>query len=1501
MRKKMKNKVRAYLSVLLCIAMCAAGLTGLAPVEVSAEESSDGSIHVYADTPGDEVSAKYTLTANGTEVPVIKYQANGNNFDVARFSSDDATPEYTVNVPNEEIETVTVYPERYYQQDGLQVSEDKHSVTFTLSDQLRYCFVMINGGPADQAGKPYLAIINDPTETDKPDVNASNVLNFQIFMEEYLSEHPNSEVQEAEPAGVTSGGVEYEAGELVDNSTSQVRFPNKRKMTDDDATYALQAALDKIYEEGSPYDTLYFPAGTYTYSGLEIRNRNGKHVMIYVEEGALLKNRIQECMQAMEPAIGIWDSSDITISGRGIFDGNGVANYNKDRHDAKDSCHQGGVMIVRSSNITFNDTYVRDAKQWNWESHGSKNCTLNNIKGLTPYNQPWIDGLDMASGQDLTINGALTLGNDDNFASGHYNPSDGFPNTVPGYDQYNSDCLEWDTEDSFNISVNNTLGWSYSGGNGVRMGHNTYGHQMKNYTFTNVNTTNFTGGGRGITVQNSTGTYPRYEEITFVNCSFDTTRVGRNFHILGKSDTMIETVKLENCWFSNENAVSEAANIENLTITDLYVGGKKVEVSNFANLTTENVTNFEYDWEENQAPKFTAPEQDTFEAKAGQEITFDVAVADADGDEVTVSADGLPEGAQFEASTGAFSWTPSDDQMGTFTVTFTAMDSKNVKVQKTVTFTISDKMGNNAPEIAEFEGAPYSVKVGETLTFTVSATDKDGDTVTLSADKLPTGAAFDTATGTFTWKPSASQTGTQEITFKAVDQWGASSQAAVTINVDTGEYDIVEVMTAEDTYLASWKDEKNNNYEGNEYLRVRRMSESVGDLDTYGLWGEKITNTSDSKDAKISILKFDAAELKNNLENLEKAELELTLINRRDNTSTGNDRLMAIMVTDEWNAADVTWLTHPAWDTDLVKYSEEFAVDTNAFVKNNVGITSSSYDGTKAVIDVTEFVKNLTDEDTTLSVAVCDENGYELAFASTEGAAKLDEEKAAAPVLRLTVKKSYGPEVVVGQVSVDEDSFVGSYSGDKTKNFGSQNFLRVAYGSDSQGVLGTESGGDNKVTYLKFDISELDVNEFDRVKLQLTLLGVRYNAAANQDAELLVGVAEGDWTESELTWNNKPQVTTDETGLAVSEAFNLGSVVSNDPAKISIPDGAVGTADVTEFVKAAKEEGKTSLTLVVNISDSNSVMTEANANRIYFVSKEGAQNYDDAADMAPTLVLTKYDSAEEPVVNGIAVTVPDKTIYTVGETLDTTGMTVTVFYSDGSEKTISLEEVTVSGFDSATAGEKTVTVTWQGQTASFTVSVTDQAEEKELVIITHPADVSANYGETVTFTIAAEGTDLSYQWQYSNANSSRWYNSSMEGWNTASVSVPVQQFRDGQKYRCIVTDGKGNSLTSNYAVMTVSFAEGTLEITMQPEDYTGAVGETAVFSVKAQGAGLSYQWQYSNANSSKWFNSSMTGNDTDTISVTIANYRDGQKYRCIVTDAEGNTVTSKMAKIIAVK
>lgn len=58
---------------------------------------------------------------------------------------------------------------------------------------------------------------------------------------------------------------------------------------------------------------------------------------------------------------------------------------------------------------------------------------------------------------------------------------------------------------------------------------------------------------------------------------------------------------------------------------------------------------------------------------------------------------------------------------------------------------------------------------GSPLTFTVAATDPDGDALTYSAADLPAGAAFDPATQQFTWTPDASQAGTYPVTFTAKD------------------------------------------------------------------------------------------------------------------------------------------------------------------------------------------------------------------------------------------------------------------------------------------------------------------------------------------------------------------------------------------------------------------------------------------------------------------------------------------------------------------------------------------------------------------------------------------------------------------------------------------------------------------------------------------------------------------------------------------------------------
>ena len=104
-------------------------------------------------------------------------------------------------------------------------------------------------------------------------------------------------------------------------------------------------------------------------------------------------------------------------------------------------------------------------------------------------------------------------------------------------------------------------------------------------------------------------------------------------------------------------------------------------------------------------------------------------------------------------------------------------------------------------------------------------------------------------------------------------------------------------------------------------------------------------------------------------------------------------------------------------------------------------------------------------------------------------------------------------------------------------------------------------------------------------------------------------------------------------------------------------------------------------------------------------------------------------------------------------------------------------------------------------------------------------------------------------------------------------------------------------MTSHIAIKKVKKTEKELAIVSDPSDYKGVVGETAEFIVEATGEGLTYQWEYCNEGSSKWRTSSMEGNDTATIKVPAGSWRNGQKYRCVIKDVEGNTLTSDAATL----
>jgi len=91
----------------------------------------------------------------------------------------------------------------------------------------------------------------------------------------------------------------------------------------------------------------------------------------------------------------------------------------------------------------------------------------------------------------------------------------------------------------------------------------------------------------------------------------------------------------------------------------------------------------------------------------------------------------------------------------------------------------------------------------------------------------------------------------------------------------------------------------------------------------------------------------------------------------------------------------------------------------------------------------------------------------------------------------------------------------------------------------------------------------------------------------------------------------------------------------------------------------------------------------------------------------------------------------------------------------------------------------------------------------EPVIISQPQSVEVEEGETVSFRVAAAGTGLTYQWQYSINSGKTWKTTSMSGNKTDTITFAALANRDGNMYRCIVTAANGNTATSEGAQLTI--------------------------------------------------------------------------------------------------
>jgi len=175
-----------------------------------------------------------------------------------------------------------------------------------------------------------------------------------------------------------------------------------------------------------------------------------------------------------------------------------------------------------------------------------------------------------------------------------------------------------------------------------------------------------------------------------------------------------------------------------------------------------------------------------------------------------------------------------------------------------------------------------------------------------------------------------------------------------------------------------------------------------------------------------------------------------------------------------------------------------------------------------------------------------------------------------------------------------------------------------------------------------------------------------------------------------------------------------------------------------------------------------------------------------------------------------------------------------------------------------------------------------------------PAAQTVCPGTTVTYSVAATGAGLTYQWRLGATNLVN--NAQISGATTNTLTITNVAAANAGSYTVLVSGTCTPAVTSTAAVLTVASAP---VISAQPASVTICAGANASFTVANAGsvpAPTIYQWQVSTDGGTTWTNLLTPDAFTPAITITGATIaQNATRYRVIVTNTCAQATTSSAA------